>query len=345
MEVRQRGGGAPFRGDWSPVLDAIELVGPKGYIHGWIKVAEGAVARNLRAGLKESEIPAGARISDTDAFERARRQGFEASKGTLGREYKPTGERTPGEGAQSFAGDLKPGSMDHIRAIWDLGTLATRNTSDGRPSSDTLGNALHNVARSVAQRDMAAANAHMISARWGNDHEAGGAYTSELEDIAAQLPRVPKQELGWMPQKNPLMRNVAHPGRFTPTPGPPVNPTMNAMNIPSYIGAANEMRIAIELSAQTARLAVTPSPRGRPGGPGLYDVKGMGHSPYLQNIVKALIRKRGMPPGRAYAIARGAIRRWSTGGGHVHPEVRAAASAAEADELAKQARAKLAHGH
>jgi hypothetical protein len=101
----------------------------------------------------------------------------------------------------------------------------------------------------------------------------------------------------------------------------------------------------IELSTQTGRLAATPAPRGRPGGPGLYDVKGMGHTAYLQQIVKALIRKRGMPPDKAYAIARGAIRRWASGGGKVHPEVRAAATAAESGELARQRQAKSDHEH
>lgn len=98
----------------------------------------------------------------------------------------------------------------------------------------------------------------------------------------------------------------------------------------------------IELSARTAMLERTPAPRGKPGGPGLYDVKGMGHTDYLQQIVKALIEKRGMPPGKAYAIARGAIRKWMRGGGHVHPEVMAAAGRAEAGEVARQARA---HAH
>jgi hypothetical protein len=89
-------------------------------------------------------------------------------------------------------------------------------------------------------------------------------------------------------------------------------------------------------------LSVTPAPRGKPGGPGLYDVKGLGHTPYLQQIVKALIEKRGMSEDKAYAIARAAIRRWAAGGGKVHPEVRAAAGKAEAGELEKQARAKAA---
>jgi hypothetical protein len=100
---------------------------------------------------------------------------------------------------------------------------------------------------------------------------------------------------------------------------------------------------AIELSARTAMLEATPAPRGRPGGPGLYDVKGLGHTAYLQQIVKALIEKRGMEPGKAYAIARGAIRKWMRGGGHVHPEVQAAAGRAEAGELARQARARASH--
>ena len=101
----------------------------------------------------------------------------------------------------------------------------------------------------------------------------------------------------------------------------------------------------VELSAKTAALEVTPAPRGKPGGPGLYDVKDLQHTPYFQNVVKALIEKRGMPPGKAYAIAYGALRKWSRGGGHVHGEVRAAATGALAGEKAKGAMAKAIHGH
>ena len=97
----------------------------------------------------------------------------------------------------------------------------------------------------------------------------------------------------------------------------------------------------VEMSAGTAQLEVTPAPYGRPGGPGLYHVKGLKHSDYLENIVQALMRK-GMDKGKATAIARGSIRRWMRGGGHVPPEVRAAAAGAEAEELKAQARA---HAH
>ena len=96
---------------------------------------------------------------------------------------------------------------------------------------------------------------------------------------------------------------------------------------------------AVELSAETGRLAVTPAPYGKPGGPGLYDVKGLKHSDYLENIVHALMRK-GMDKGKATAIARGSIRRWMVKS--KHPEVRAAAGLAETQEIAAQARA---HAH
>jgi hypothetical protein len=101
-------------------------------------------------------------------------------------------------------------------------------------------------------------------------------------------------------------------------------------------------RAALDLSADTARLAATPAPRGKPGGPGLYNVKGNMHSPYFQQVVKALIEKRGMPPGKAYPIAWAALRKWERGGGHVHPEVRAAAAGSLALEKVAEARA---HAH
>jgi hypothetical protein len=106
----------------------------------------------------------------------------------------------------------------------------------------------------------------------------------------------------------------------------------------------------VTLSAQTARLASTPDPRGRPGGPGLYFLKGNKHSDYMEHIVKALIRA-GHPPDAAYRIAWGALRRWAkkrkTSGeyGHVHPEVQAASAAALGQEAAASAKARAAHGH
>jgi hypothetical protein len=70
-------------------------------------------------------------------------------------------------------------------------------------------------------------------------------------------------------------------------------------------------------------------------------VKGNEHSAYLQQIVKALIEKRGMSPDKAYGVARAAIRKWGSGRGKVRPEVRAAAAAAEGQEISAQARAHM----
>jgi hypothetical protein len=67
-------------------------------------------------------------------------------------------------------------------------------------------------------------------------------------------------------------------------------------------------------------------------------VKGQKHSDYFEQIVKALMEKRGMDKGRASAIAWGALRRWRSGKGHVHPEVRAAAGGALAEEATKHGR-------
>ena len=112
--------------------------------------------------------------------------------------------------------------------------------------------------------------------------------------------------------------------------------------MPAAVLSWTDVDRLIELSAQTGRLAATPAPYGRPGGPGLYGVKGNKHSDYFEQIVKALMEKRGMDKGRASAVAWGVLRKWSRGGGHVHPEVRAAAAGALAKEGEARARA---HGH
>ena len=115
-----------------------------------------------------------------------------------------------------------------------------------------------------------------------------------------------------------------------------------AAKVTAHARTWDELSGVLDLSAETGRLAVTPAPYGKPGGPGLYGVKGNTHSPYFEQIVKGLMEKRGMSKGQASAIAWGALRKWSRGGGHVHPEVRATAAGALAGEKAAQARA---HAH
>ena len=284
----------------------------------------------------------------------------------------------PGESSQYFAPGLHPGSFEHLAAIEDLGRRAATQITQASSQSPTMRNALHNVAAALARRDIASARIHMQSAHWANRNEAHGMWNRELADLDKQIGMVPKQETGFRSERlNPLSTREQHPGRMRTTPdylalanqpysrhpGEDVQcPHCGKYNMDdarfcdqcgrelpesafkdlSVADWAQIYGIAIELSAQTARLAVTPAPRGRPGGPGLYHVQGLEHSPYLQQIVKALIEKRGMAPGKAYAIARASIRKWMAGRGHVHPEVRAAASGAEAQELKAQAQA---HAH
>jgi hypothetical protein len=118
-------------------------------------------------------------------------------------------------------------------------------------------------------------------------------------------------------------------------------PTMTLGQLASKQGVSlNILDNSVELSAQTGRLATVSTPiSGSPGGPGLWHVKGMGLPPYIRNIAKALMRKRGMPESQAIAIARASTKKWKTS---KHPEVAAAATAADADWRAKQARA---HSH
>ena len=138
------------------------------------------------------------------------------------------------------------------------------------------------------------------------------------------------------------VEHVRRPGATEPAPGPfpPRGGRLRRLMQTAPGFAGDHGNPVIDMSARTPMLERTPAPRGRPGGPGLYRVKGMGHTPYLQQVVKALIEKRGMSSDKAYAIARARIRKWMATSRH--PEVRAAATRAEAGELARQARA---HSH
>jgi hypothetical protein len=96
----------------------------------------------------------------------------------------------------------------------------------------------------------------------------------------------------------------------------------------------------MDFSAQTEALASTHRPFGKPGGPGLWNVKGMQLPAYIQNIARALLRTgRARNLSHAIAIARAATKRWAKGGGNVHPEVRAASAATGAEWEASRARA------
>jgi hypothetical protein len=103
---------------------------------------------------------------------------------------------------------------------------------------------------------------------------------------------------------------------------------------PAYTAQLERQNKVVQFSAQTAALEVTPHPNGKPGGPGLYGKAGNKHSDYFEQIVHALMTKRGMSQAQASAIAWSRLRKWSAGGGKVHPEVRAAAGKALGQEQA-----------
>jgi hypothetical protein len=85
----------------------------------------------------------------------------------------------------------------------------------------------------------------------------------------------------------------------------------------------------MDKSAQTPQLATHHAPIGHEG---IWHSK---HPPlqypaYLQQVRNALIRA-GHDEASAHAMAIGALRRWASGGGHVHDEVRQAARNALAE--------------
>jgi hypothetical protein len=97
------------------------------------------------------------------------------------------------------------------------------------------------------------------------------------------------------------------------------------------------------VSAQTARLAATPSPWGSPAGPGLWRHKGWRLPNYVEQVSKGIMKSgRAATESQAIQMALGVLARWARGGGKVSPEVQAAAAKAIADYAALKA---AAHSH
>ena len=98
-------------------------------------------------------------------------------------------------------------------------------------------------------------------------------------------------------------------------------------------------------TAETATALTVPEPIGKPGGPGLFHIKGLGLPPYIQHVRDDLMEK-GVPESRATGMAVGIVRNWSEGhdgkGHKVSAEVQAAAAKNIAQWEADKAR--TAHG-
>lgn len=97
------------------------------------------------------------------------------------------------------------------------------------------------------------------------------------------------------------------------------------------------------MSAQTARLAATPSPWGSPSGPGLWGHKGWKLPNYVEQVSKGIMKSgRAATESEAIHMALGVLARWARGGGKVSPEVQAAAAKAIAEFQALRAKS---HAH
>lgn len=100
----------------------------------------------------------------------------------------------------------------------------------------------------------------------------------------------------------------------------------------------------VELSAETASLAATPAPLGKPGGPGLWRHKGWKLPNYIEQVAKGIIESGEPDKSRAISIAIGKVRDWAEGKGKVSPEVRAASAKAVAEFEALRASTKTGKG-
>jgi uncharacterized protein len=104
----------------------------------------------------------------------------------------------------------------------------------------------------------------------------------------------------------------------------------------------NEIR-----TAETPVASTVHHPFGSPSGPGLFHVKGLQLPAYIQNVAHAF-RRKGLSESEAIQRAVGVVKDWAAGrapgGGHVHPDVQAAAAKAVAEWEAAKAAAHASGG-
>lgn len=86
----------------------------------------------------------------------------------------------------------------------------------------------------------------------------------------------------------------------------------------------------IRRTSETPTASTVPQPLGKPGGPGLFHIKGLQLPPYIQHV-RDQIMAQGKTESQATGEAVGIVENWAAGhDGHghaVHPDVQAAASA------------------
>lgn len=191
----------------------------------------------------------------------------------------------------------------------------------------------------TAKQAMHQINVHRLGVQDVQDTEARNTQQAEHKrDTIAQVlaaKQAKAQQAAAVKQQQIEQRTAAKPTGTGPGSQQQTGPQPDPI-----LAAANPAAGGILLSARTAMLERTAAPYGKPGGPGLYGKQGNKHSDYFEQIVQALMSKRGMSKEQASAIAWSRLRKWSAGGGGVHPEVRAAAARALGQEQA----AKLSAG-
>lgn len=168
---------------------------------------------------------------------------------------------------------------------------------------------------------------------------------AKLADLSASEHKDWKQHvtLAYVPKGGPLPAPVpSTPVKFTHL---SVHRGKQVMRFPLGGSSSDHASSgsAIDLSARTPALAVTPSPWGSPSGPGLWKHKGWQLPDYVEQVSKGIWKSgRATSESQAIQMALGVLRRWASGAGKVTPEVRAASAKAIADFEALKARA---HAH
>jgi hypothetical protein len=351
---------------WEDVSRAIELVGPKGFIHGWIKSGGGG-----QKPLLGSE-------GDPANAAKARKAGDNLS---VASDFSPEDRQAAKDHAYAAAAHLEAGRYAEAdRELQAVHDIAMRNSTG---SAGVVDHIRKKIAKSEAKRPDAGKIAGLEKSIYGhtfpNPDAPGSTITASWGPVLDAIELVgPKgYEHGWKyvgggGVPSPFGKHLSHKEAqgfaevFSSGQGSwkeartGLSPAQRQVydkargkgksHMGSLLAAQNMLSIqfssawdgalaAIELSAQTGALSTTPHPLGKKG---LWGVDGMQLPPYIQNIARALMRKRGMDESRAIAIARAATRKWRAGGGKVHPEVRAASQKTSAEWDEKRARA---HAH
>jgi hypothetical protein len=341
---------------------AIELVGPHGYVHGWIKVADPSVpfgsgtkpgsfehiAAIQELADKAASGPVGDPAHQSSVMSAAlhnvagavARRDIAAAKvhmktaawgnkreagGAWSRELAALGkqlDQVPA-GATGFQSRTYPGS----------GTKRAQHPGTYVPTGDVPANPTRGATRQFVTATMANGAAALELARGGG---GGGGLRGHVQQyhsrmVKSGLPRSNHDLAKAHAQEHHRFGSHSHRHEGVNL-GPNQRP-------PGWTTGGD----VVELSADTGALAVTPHPFGKPGGPGLWGVKNMQLPPYVQNIAHALLRTgRAKTIGQAIAMARAATKRWLHGK-NTKPEVRAASGASDAEWRAKQAVAHADH--